>query len=249
MPNFKMTRILTTILFLIIALNSFGQIITVDTLFIDKGEKSAKIQKKDKLKFPLIRTGNIKTDSLINKDLKNRFTNNEYPDLPTDSTIIKWGDGQIINLDFEVTYIKNGLVSLNISSDGCGAYCTSWTDYYTYSVTTGKYITINEIIDTTGKFRTVVISDKDKQYDEQRAELKKMLLNKESGLDEGTYKWAIENYGICDSSFEFNSFALYIDHLEIIAKCYLPNAIKNLKPIIELKYKYVDIAEYLKTKN
>ncbi len=249
MPNFKMTkRILTIIFLLTIGLNSFGQKISIDTLFLPKGEKFTQLQN-DKLKFPLVKTGNLKIDRLINKDLKNRFTNNEFPNSPTDSTLIKWADDQIIYLDFEVTYLKNGLISLNVSAEGCGAYCTSWTDYFTYSVTTGKYVTINEIIDTTGKFKNLVISDKDKKYDEQRIELKKMLLDKESGLDDDSYEWALEHYGNCDNSFELNSFALFSDHLEIIEKCYLPNAIKNLTPIIELKYNYVDISEYLKIKN
>ena len=51
------------------------------------------------------------------------------------------------------------------------------------------------------------------------------------------------------SEFTLKSFALHSDYLEIIEKCYLPNAIKNLTPTIVLKYKYVDIKEDLKIKN
>ena len=247
MPNFKMTRILTTILLLTFWLTSFGQKISVDTLFIPRIEKFSNVQY-ESLKFPIINTGNLKVDKAINTDLKNRFTNNQYIDLSTDSTLINWSVG-IIYLDFEVTYIKNGLISLNISAEGCGAYCTAWTDYFTYNYITGQYLTIDQIIDTTGNFKNRVIADKDKQYEQQKKELKEMLLDKNAELDKETYNWALEQYENCEKEFTLNSFALYSDYLEIIKECYLPNAIKNLTPIIELKYKYVDIKKDLKIKN
>lgn len=110
-------------------------------------------------------------------------------------------------------------------------------------------MTINEIVDTAGKFKTLVLSDKDKQYEVQKKELRKILLEKDSELDEATYNWALEHYERCDNEFALNSFALHADHLEIIEKCYLPNAIKSFNPEISLKYKYVDIKEHLKITN
>jgi hypothetical protein len=243
-----MTRILTTILFLAFGLTSFGQNISVDTLFLLKTEKFSNILDQE-LKFPIIKTGNQQIDNSINKDLKKRFTNNEYPDLSTDSTIIKWAEEQIIYLDFEVTYVKNDLISLNISAEGCGAYCTGWTDYFTYNYLTGQFLTIDQIIDITGNFRSIVFDDKDKQYEQQKKELQEMLLDKNAELDEDTYKWALEQYENCDKDFTLNSFALHTDYLEIIEKCYLPNAMKNLTPTIVLKYKYVDIIKDLKIIN
>lgn len=248
MPNFKMTRIVTTILILTFGLTSFGQNISVDTLFLPKTEKLTNFQN-DKLKFPIIKTGDLKIDNIINKDLKDRFTNNEFIDLPTDSTIIKWAGEQVIYLDFEVTYVKGGLISLNISAEGCGAYCTAWTDYFTYNYITGQFLTIDQIIDTTGNFKNRVIADRDKQYEQQKKELKEMLLDKNAELDEDTYNWALEQYENCEKEFTLKSFALYSDHLEIIENCYLPNAIKNLTPTIQLKYKYVDLKKDLKIKN
>jgi hypothetical protein len=248
MPNFRMKRILTIILLLTFKLTSFGQGIVIDTLFIPRTEKFSNVQNQ-KLKFPLIRTGNSQIDNSINKDLKNRFTNNEFPDLPTDSTIIKWADEGIIYLGFEVTYIKNGLISLNISAEGCGAYCTGWTDYFTYNYLTGKHVTIDEIIDTSGKLKNLVIADKDKQYKKQTEELKERLFDKQTGFDKDTYESVIVYYTECSTSFSFNSFALHDDYLEIVQKCYLPNVIKSMTPVIELNYKYVDIIEHLKIKN
>lgn len=247
MANFLMTRILTTI-FLICGLHSFGQTVRIDTFFLPNGQRFKQLQTSE-LKFPIVKTDNKKVDLLINNDLKNRFTDNAFPDAPTDSTLIKWADEQITYLDFAITYLKNGIVSLNISAEGCGAYCTQWTDYFTYSIETGKYLTLNDIIDITGNFKNIVSKDKNKQYEVQRKELKKILLDKNSGLGKDDYKSALEYYNNCDKSFALKSFALYSDHLEIIENCHLPHVMQNLTPVIKLKYKYSDITKYLKIKN
>jgi len=244
---FKMARI-QIILLLLIGQNTFGQAVRIDTLKIPARGQSTEIQV-NSLKFPVIKTGDRQIDSLINRDLKNRFTHNEFSELSADSTLIRWADENIIYLDFEITYLKDGLISLNISAEGCGAYCTTWRDYFTYSTKTGKHVTINEIVDTAGNFRNIVIADKNKRYEEQRNELKATFLDKNSGLDDDGYKWALARYNECDKSFKLESFALFSDHLEIIEKCTFPNVMKNLTPGIELKYQYSDISKHLKIKN
>lgn len=220
--------------------HTFAQHLQIDTLFLFRNEKAGALDNQ-KLKFPIVISGHKKIDALINADIKNRFTNNEFTGLPADSTIIKWAGDQIIFLDFEVTYLKNGLLSLNISAEGCAAYCTGWTDYFTYSLKTGKHLSVNDIIDTTGEFRNMVFAEKDKQYDEQRAELKKLSSDPNSGLDDDTYKWVLEQYNSCDASFTLSSFALYPDRIEVIDNCSLPNAIKVFDPEIRLVYKYDDL--------
>jgi hypothetical protein len=94
-----------------------------------------------------------------------------------------------------------------------------------------------------------VDKDRKEQYSEQKQLLKEMINDKDSGLDESTYEWALENYNDCEKNSDLESFAIYPDRLEIIEDCYLPNAIKNLTPIIELKYEFSEIGEELKIKN
>ena len=87
------------------------------------------------------------------------------------------------------------------------------------------------------------------QYLQQKEDLKEMLLNKEGELEQSAYDWAMDNYTECEESFNLESFALYPDYLQIIERCSLPNAIKNLTPVIELKFKYLEIKKHLKIKN
>src|SRR5690606_14198853 len=169
--------------------------------------------------------------------------------LPSDTTIIKWADEQVIYLDCEVTYVKNGLNSLNISDEGCGAYSMGWTEYFKYKYITGQFLTIDNTTDKTRNIKSPVTANKENKEEQKKKEVKAMLLDKNAELDENTYKWALEQYENCDREFTLKSFALHTDYFKISEKCYLPNAIKNLTPTIVLKYKYVDIKEDLKIKN
>lgn len=227
---------------------ALGQSVQIDTFLLEKSERFKDIQS-DKMNFPIISSGNKKVDSLINTDLKNRFTGNEYPTDNLDSTLTKWAGDQIVFLDFQVTYNQNGILSINVSAEGCGAYCTSWTVYFNYSTQTGKWLDINSIVDTTGLFREMVSKDKKEQYNKARLELKEALNDSDWGLTQDEYDSAIEYYNECDNTFNLNQFALYPDSIEIIEECWLPHVMKPLTPIIELKYGFSEIGEYLKIKH
>jgi hypothetical protein len=105
--NFKITKILT-ILLVFIEIGAFGQNVQIDTLNLNL-RISASFQELqlNKMNFPIIKTGNNEIDSLINFDLKNKFISNEYPPESIESTLTKWADNQIIDLDFKVRYNKN----------------------------------------------------------------------------------------------------------------------------------------------
>ena len=197
-----MTRILTIIL-VFIGTIAIGQEVQIETFRLEKSERFKDIQS-DKMNFPIIRTGNKEIDSLINTDLKNRFTDNEYPKDNFDSTLIKWAGDQIVFLDFQVTYNRNGILSINVSAEGCGAYCTSWTDYFNYSTSNGEWLNISDVINNTVEFKRIVDKDKKEQYAEQKRLLKEMLNDQDSELDEVTYEWALENYDDCEKTQTLN---------------------------------------------
>lgn len=245
--NLKMTRILTIIL-VFIGTIAYGQEVQIDTFRLENSARFKDIQS-GKMNFPIISTGNKEIDSLINTDLKNRFTDYEYPTDNLDSTLIKWAGDQIVFLDFQVTCNWNAILSISISAEGCGAYCTSWTDYFNYSTSNGEWMNISDVIDNIEEFKTRVNKDKKEQFAEQKRLLKEMLNDHDSGLDEATYEWALDYYEDCEKNSDLESFAIYRDRLEIIENCYLPNAIKNLTPIIELNYDFSEIGEGLKIKN
>lgn len=239
-----MTRVFTIIL-LSFTLLTLAQPVRIDTLKFSPSTNLTKLQS-TKLKYPLIRTGNHKRDSLINFDIKNRITHSENLLEEVDSSIIKWADEIIIFLDFKVTYNHNGVISLNISAEGCGAHCSSWTHYFNYSTQTGRPLSIASVVDTSGNFRKLVLSQAARQYDK---EIKVLRAAKSADTDSTSYNWALDCFNDCRQSIDFERFALHPNQLEIIETCDLPNAIKNLTPDIILRYNFKDIKKYLLLKN
>lgn len=138
------------------------------------------------------------------------------------------------------------MISLSIEAEGCGAYCTSWTEYFNYSTSSGKWLTINDILDTAGEFRNRVYEDIKNRYSQQKKELLEMLNEPGMELDSSSYDWALTHYNDCEKDFKMNAFALYPEKLKIVQHCYLPNAIKNLTPLVDLSYNYSEIKEHLK---
>lgn len=125
-----------TIVTVLLAGIAFGQQVSVDTFQFKKSEKIKDIGG-SKMNYPLVRLADKEIAAAINTDIQQRFTRNGYLEASLDSMLIKWADDLIVFLDFEVTYQQNDILSLNISGESCGAYCTRWTDYFNYSTKSG----------------------------------------------------------------------------------------------------------------
>lgn len=230
----------TSIIWIYIGTIALSQNIRVDTFHLGENYRFKNFN------FPIIRTGDKIVDSLINTDLKKVIIGNKNSNQILDSALINWIGEQIIFLDFETTYNQKGILSISISAEGCGAYCTSWTNYFNYSTFSGKRLNIEDVINLSEKFRNKVLKDFEIQYDRQKNELENMFKNLDSELDKSSYEWALEYYQKCENSFSLNTFEVYPNHIRIIMDCYFPNAIKNLKPIFNMKYSYSEIKEISK---
>lgn len=223
------------------SISAFGQQIRVDTYKIKGSDRFAEISEEE-LNFPLISTGNKNVDSLINYDLKNRFTSNEYPSEPLDSTLIKWAGDGLVYMDFEVTYNAKGLISLQISAEGCGAYCTFWTEYFNYNTLTGSWLALKDILEIDNGFESRVLEEKRRQYEGLRHELK----HQTSDSDQDLYETILEYYDECDSVFTLDKFVLYPDSIQIIERCWMPHVLLPFEPVIELKYAWKELEGLLK---
>ena len=231
-----MKRILILIL-LQIGLYSFGQSTRIDTLFLHKDEKSIYVNS-NQFKFPVVRTGSENIDLKINSDLRRDFFNDNDRSLESD---LEWVDESLIYLGFWVTFNRNGVLSLNINAESCGAYCTIWTSYYSYSTVTGERLNIDDVVYLSEEFKEMVVSDKDSQYTKEKDRLERMRSDINSGLDEEDFNLAVEYYENCQKSFQINEFVLHDDYLQIICECNLPRMIRNLTPVVMLKYRFDSI--------
>lgn len=240
-------RSLLIISFLFLSNNIIGQQIKIDTLKVKLSDQITESGFEENNYYPLIKTGDKKIDSLINFDLKNKVSYNEFPNENIESTLNKWAAYGLVFLDFKVNYNKNGILSLRIDGEGCSAYCTHWSNYYNYSTITGQVLELSDIVDL-AYLKQDIIKKKNEQYQRNRERLKKQLAE-DDGLYESEYNLILERYNECDNDFEINQFALFKDHIEIIENCYLPHIFTPSTPIIEIQYKLSDIKDYLKIKD
>jgi hypothetical protein len=230
-------------LFLLNPICLFGQQARIDTLIIPTEHYSRPVSG-DKMNYPIIRTGNDQIDSVINWDLKNRLTREEFLDDHIDSALIKWAYDRVSYLDFKVTYNQKGILSLNLDVEWCGAYCTQWTDYFNYSLITSEPIKIESVLDTSSGFRMMVFKEFHFQYLDQLDVLNTDLEN--GDIDQGELETALEYYEDCYESFNLRDFSLTNEGIEIIKACYVPHYMKPLTPFFELRYEYSTIKKYLK---
>lgn len=236
------------LLFLLLNFKLIGQDIKIDT-FSFESSNSLYPDSVVFLHYPLIKTSNQKINDAINEDVKNRLMYNQYPDISIDSAIQTWAYddiGRVVEMNFKVTYSKNDLISFHITTTFYDAYITLNTDYFTYNYKTGKPLTIDQIIDTTGYFKDLVLLERDKQYEREFQEIPKTLEYDDKELVEETLEMFRPYYDECRQSFHFEKFALYDNYLAIIEECYLPHVIAAGTPEVLLHYTYDSIKKYLK---
>ncbi|MBI1288657.1 MAG: hypothetical protein GC178_13895 [Flavobacteriales bacterium] len=216
------------------------QTVRIDTLHLI-GSQEYNFLVRDKLYYPIIRTGNEELDSLLNTDIKDRFTYESFKGLPVETSIVEWSKEQITFTDFKVSYNANGILSFTINAEGCGAYCTQWTDYFNYSTVKGVALRLTDVIEISPEFAQELQENRKNQFDKARSDLTELFADTSFGLDTMSYHWAMEQYDNCETRIEYDEFVLYPNHFELITPCTLPHAIRNLSPSIHLSYPYADV--------
>ena len=236
-----------TILFLILGGIAFGQNARMDTFNLILSDPFGGSQDGG-LYFPIIQTGNNQIDAQINTDLKMRFTHTESPTESLGVALDNWGGGQLVSLNFGITYNQNGILSFYISSEMCDANCFADMDYFNYSIVTGKYLVFSDIIDLTEEFKSLVNKDKAAQYVQQKAALKDKIRAADMEFIQEEYDYLLNEIENCEGEVYFDSFILYPDALQIFNECDFPSAIGYFTPEITLKYPLSDIQKFLKVK-
>ena len=150
------------------------------------------------------------------------------------------------NLSYEVTYKGNGLLSFNIFSEGCGAYCSSRRTYFNFDLKTGKKLSITDLIleNKLDSFYKIAFADKVKYLREYKEEELNML--KQGDVDSATYDWALEQVDSnCMKDVKLEDFSFSTLNLEINDSCEFPHAIRSQQPTYELKYTYTFLSAFL----
>ena len=231
---------------LLVSFSSYGQTITFREIKLSPNSRYYNTTKKTII-YPIVVTNNKRVDSLINSQIKNEMFSPDdekqsiYKTL--DEDIKEYG---LSNLSYEVTYKGNGLLSFNIFSEGCGAYCSSRRTYFNFDLKTGKKLSITDLIleNKRDSFYKIVFSDKVKYLRKYKEEELSML--KQGDVDSTTYDWALEQVDSnCIKDVKLENFSFSSSNLEINDTCEFPHAIRSQQPTYELKYTYTLLSAFL----
>lgn len=142
----------------------------------------------------------------INNDLIHDFLDIEPGKVKKSIFENVWGANETIPSLIDVTYktVRNTskLLCLELSGEGCGAYCENFTRYYTYDLTTGARLKLEQILTAAGQ-KLVLDSVKSGKANEIRRHIVaiKDSLTKPSMLsrqdDKEYYTEALDMYEAC----------------------------------------------------
>src|ERR1035437_2221127 len=184
------------------------------------------------LVFPVIKMKNKKVENKINQKIKNDFKKErdiEKQENNIGSMLKKASKEGLTDLDFEVKYQTQKLISFLFQWGGFGAYSSSWQTYYCFNLETGNLITLDSLIEKAHKsaFLSLVKKKQLSKINSYKKDLLDQLHKKE--IDEETYEWVLnEMKDNCWNYFNPQKFTINKNSITIIIDCDFPHAIQAL---------------------
>jgi hypothetical protein len=197
--------------------------------------------------YPIIVTQSASIDKRINDKIKQDFIDPDEEKISIRQALNNWVNDGLINLSYETTFKKNGVLSIKIYAEGCGAHCTSWDSYFTFDLKTGKCISIQDLFveNKLDSLREIIRNDKIEALKKYKKEQVENLSKNE--IDSATYNMIIEQVeNNCINEVEIETFSLSDQDIVFIDPCEFPNAMRPMEPDYILKYSYKFLCPFLK---
>ncbi len=196
------------------------------------------------MNFPQVSLEDSVVAQRINEQLVQNFLDLDSTFANTQQALNEWYENKDF-LDYEITYNQQGLFSIILSAEGCGCYCSSWSEPYVFSTGTGEQVELHQIMDT-NEFYPHLNDLVDRRYTFARMTLKLYLTDTLVGMDSSDYNWVLRSYESCEEYFNTDRFILYPDRLEVYAPCDMPHAIRSYGPLVDLSFGSYELSPYLK---
>lgn len=145
--------------------------------------------------FPKFSSENSNIDSIINNTLANDLLDNNYQDFQYSIFENIWGQGDSVpvtmfDIDYQINQSSRRLLSMEISAEGCGAYCEYFTMNYNFDVATGANIQLAELIEDSLELELLQLikNDRINQIDSVLKEIRHVDVSKIKDPDELEYE-------------------------------------------------------------
>ncbi|HET9136979.1 MAG TPA: hypothetical protein VFO76_10100 [Candidatus Kapabacteria bacterium] len=215
--------------------------------------------KETTIRYPIFHFADKKIEKKINKTIRVEFLEelamaDEAPSKYSDKGLLKLCIvSGLTSLSVDtVTYVSDNLISFQIGYEWVGAYPTSGKRYFTFDLTTGKQLTIDDLIkaDKRAVFRKLLRTLQHKVIEKFRAASLENAKTKQISQDDLDI---IEDHikSDCMQSFDSTRFSIYPYAMVVMIDCEFPHAIqalddhdnvvvskKVLLPFIDDRFKY-----------
>ncbi len=202
------------------------------------------------IRYPIVLTSNDTFADQINKQIKRTLFSPVLKDIEGKQDIDLLDSFITIGLNkmsYKTTLNNNGILSLTINYQSCGAVdCVDTSVILNFDITTGKPLAIEDIIskDNLDLFMKGVQVDKSTALNKYKVDLKDQLDNQD--ISKTDYAAAIDNVNNnCMTSVQVKNFILTETGIEILDDCDFPQSLEDIKPSYHLVYPYNTIKSLL----
>ena len=198
------------------------------------------------ISYPVIFSGDLLIDSTINQSLVNNIL--QSSNTVEDEFIEMMNSFHSFEINHEITYNKNGILSILYSIYICSGNCDYTQLPIVYSLDNGKKLKINSILDTS-LHQNVLKKEINKQYQENINRI--ILLDKQcntcSESEHEFYdQYLIPKYKNCMSDFKLDEFCIYNNEITFFSDCFFSSAEKQYRPDLDFSFSFEEIKAYLK---
>ena len=220
-----------------------SQTAKVDFITLDSTINNSKFH----ISYPVIFSGDLLIDSTINQSLVNNIL--QSSNTVKDEFIEMMNSFHSFEINHEITYNKNGILSILYSIYICSGNCDYTQLPIVYSLDNGKKLKINSILDTTSLHQNVLKKEINKQYQEninRIIQLDKQCNTCSESEHEFYDQYLIPKYKNCMSDFKLDEFCIYNNEITFFSDCFFSSAEKQHRPDLDFSFSFEEIKAYLK---
>ena len=219
-----------------------SQTAKVDFITLDSTINNSKFY----ISYPVIFSGDLLIDSTINQSLVNNIS--QSSNTVEDEFIEMMNSFHSFEINHEITYNKNGILSILYSIYICSGNCDYTQLPIVYSLDIGKKLKINSILDTS-LHQNVLKKEINIQYQENINRI--ILLDKQCNTcfeseHEFYDQYLIPKYKNCMSDFKLDEFCVYNNEITFFSDFFFSSAEKQYRPDLDFSFSFEEIKAYLK---
>ena len=219
-----------------------SQTAKVDFITLDSTINNSKFH----ISYPVIFSGDLLIDNTINQSLVNNIL--QSSNTVEDEFIEMMNSFHSFEINHEITYNKNGILSILYSIYICSGNCDYTQLPIVYSLDNGKKLKINSILDTS-LHQNVLKKEINIQYQENINRI--ILLDKQCNTcfeseHEFYDQYLIPKYKNCMSDFKLDEFCVYNNEITFFSDFFFSSAEKQYRPDLDFSFSFEEIKAYLK---